>query len=360
MHCTIVPPYLLSRIAGLQDGDLRPAVQAAQLALLDIEPLRQTRQLNPVLPQQKRPRVRPTGPNRTISDAQNKETLPGSPVRSENEDPTGDSAVNDTYEKLGISYRLLADAYHRSSIDGRSMALDATVHYGQDYENAFWNGSRMVLGDGDGIIFRPFTGSLTVIAHELFHGLTQFSNPLRYSGQAGALNESISDVFAALTEQHYLQQDAATASWLIGADLFTDSVQGNALRSLKAPGTAYADDRLGEDPQPATMAEYLETTADDGGVHINSGIANHAFYRVAVQLGGFAWERAGKIWYDAVVTGDLPADCDFARFAGTTTATADALFGPDSAETAAVRQAWVDVGVLDGVNTAAVRGGVER
>ena len=182
------------------------------------------------------------------------------------------------------------------------------MHYGVDYDNAFWNGERMVFGDGDGEIFTGFTGSLSVIAHELSHGVIEDEGGLVYRGQSGALNESIADVFGALVEQHHLGQTVDEASWLIGEGIFTDAVEGRALRSLAAPGTAYDDDVLGRDPQPAHMDGYVVTRDDNGGVHINSGIPNHAFYRTAMALGGHAWERAGRIWYRTITSGTLPVD----------------------------------------------------
>lgn len=131
--------------------------------------------------------------------------------------------------------------------------------------------------------------------------------------------------------------------------MFTDAVQGDALRSLKAPGTAYDDPRLGKDPQPATMADFIETTEDNGGVHLNSGIPNHAFYLAATALGGFAWKHAGLIWYDTILNSKLSPDCGFAAFAAATTTAATGRFGPESREVQAVRQAWQSVGVaLDG------------
>ncbi len=139
----------------------------------------------------------------------------------------------------------------------------------------------MVFGDGDGQIFQRFTKSVSVIGHELAHGVTQYTANLAYRNQAGALNESMSDVFGVLVEQYLKQESARDASWLIGEGLFTDQVQGAALRSMKAPGTAYDDDVLGKDPQPDSMDTYVRTSADNGGVHINSGIPNKAFYVVA-------------------------------------------------------------------------------
>lgn len=223
MRCTIIPPYLLSRIAALEGEDLRPAARAAEHALRDIQPLQRLRRLTPELPTPPRgpepalpagdQQLPPPGPHRTIADAGNAETLPGRTVRAEDQPPTDDQAVSDAYDHLGHTYAFFAAAYRRDSIDDRGMDLNATVHYGKQYENAFWNGARMVFGDGDGIIFNSFTASLTVIAHELTHGLTQFTTNLVYENQAGALHESISDVFGALTQQHHLQQKVSQASW---------------------------------------------------------------------------------------------------------------------------------------------------
>jgi len=143
-----------------------------------------------------------------------------------------------------------------------------------------------------------------------------------------------------------LGQSADQADWLIGAGLFTPQVKGVALRSMKAPGTAYDDPQLGKDPQPATMAGYVETTDDNGGVHINSGIPNHAFYLAATAIGGNAWEKAGQVWYDTLTGSGIAADCDFATFAGLTVAAAEARYAAGSPEATAVRDAWVQVGVL--------------
>src|SRR4029079_944922 len=131
----------------------------------------------------------------------------------------------------------------------------------------------------------------------LTHGVTQDEAQLVYSNQSGALNESLSDVFGSLIKQFSLNQTADQADWLIGAGLLTKQVNGVALRSMKAPGTAYNDPVLGKDPQPAHMKDYVNTISDNGGVHINSGIPNHAFYLIATQIGGNAWEKAGQIWY---------------------------------------------------------------
>ncbi|MEU0291621.1 M4 family metallopeptidase [Streptomyces microflavus] len=203
---------------------------------------------------------------------------------------------------------------------------------------------QMVFGDGDGEIFLDFTYAIDVIAHELAHGLTQYTANLRYEGQSGALNESVSDVFGSLVKQYSLGQSAEQADWLIGAGLLAPRVSGDALRSMKAPGTAYDDDVLGKDPQPASMEEYVETEEDNGGVHINSGIPNRAFYLLATALGGNAWERAGQIWFDVLTGGELTATADFAEFARLTVAAAGDRFG-ERGEREAVLKAWSEVGV---------------
>ena len=208
--------------------------------------------------------------------------------------PAGDDAVNEAYDGLGATWELWSTAYARDSLDGKGMPLLATVHYGRNYDNAFWDGSQMVFGDGDGVIFERFTKSLDVIGHELAHGVTEHTAGLLYQGQSGALNESISDVFGVLVKQKALGQSAAQADWLVGAELLNASVKGRALRDMRNPGTAYDDPRLGKDPQPAHMDDYVDTQDDNGGVHINSGIPNRAFVLAADAIGGNAWDAAGR------------------------------------------------------------------
>jgi Zn-dependent metalloprotease len=353
MSCMIVPPYLLQRLAALDDPAFAPAAAAARASLQRDIPFRDVR-TGEILPQSLRTsRAAPTrapaaqtpeAPNRTVSDANGSERLPGVMVRGEGDRATGDPAADEAYDGLGHTHDLLRTAFGRASIDGANLPLEATVHFGEDYDNAFWDGERMVFGDGDGVVFTRMTASLSVIGHELAHGVTQYSANLVYEGQAGALNESVSDVFGALVEQRTFGQNADEASWLIGHGLFTDAVEGTALRSMAAPGTAYNDDVLGTDPQPAHMDDYIDTREDNGGVHLNSGIPNRAFYLTAIDLGGFAWERAGRIWYDTLV-GDLSATADFSVFATSTIAAATARFGGGSAEQRAVRSAWNTVGV---------------
>jgi len=343
--CSIVPPYLLQRLAQQEAPGFSSAANAARNALGHVESFQAARaQAVPTLPPGLR-QVEPGPVNRTIYDAAGEETLPGRLVREEGGAATGDAAADEAYDGLGHTHRLYASAFGRDSVDGRGLKLDATVHFGKLYDNAFWNGSQMVFGDGDGDVFQRFTKSVSVIGHELAHGVTQYSAGLAYRNQAGALNESMSDVFGALVEQFVKNQSAAEASWLIGEGLFTSKVQGRALRSMKAPGTAYDDDVLGKDPQPDSMDSYVRTSADNGGVHINSGIPNRAFYLVADALGGYAWEAPGRIWYETLTNGSLPAAATFTVFARATMRAAAELFGTESREHDAVGAAWETVKV---------------
>jgi Zn-dependent metalloprotease len=270
--------------------------------------------------------------------------LPGTPVRSEADPATGDVAVDEAYDGAGVTYDLYWNEFKRNSIDGRGMTIPSTVHYGTDYDNAFWNGRQMVYGDGDGQLFNRFTIAIDVIGHELTHGVTQFSSGLAYHGQSGALNESLSDVFGSMVKQYREpKKEARDADWLIGAGLLAEGVNGIALRSMKAPGTAYDDPILGKDIQPAHWKDYVRTPFDNGGVHINSGIPNHAFYILAVSLGGYAWERAGQIWHQAML--QFQPETNFHHAALITSQTARSLYGKGSREQKAVVDAWAQVGI---------------
>jgi Zn-dependent metalloprotease len=345
----IIPPYLLDKVASLDEERFHQAALAAQRSIARSAELRDERaargtETRLAIGFGEVAALAELALERTVYDTGTSQELPGRKVRGEGDPETDDIAVTEAYDGLGATFALFAEVFDRNSIDGMGLPLEATVHYGEDYDNAFWNGEQMVFGDGDGEVFERFTISLTVIAHELAHGVTQFTSGLEYEGQSGALNESMSDVFGVLVEQYALGQSVEEASWLVGEGLFTDEVEGTALRSMKAPGTAYDDDVLGKDPQPGHMDDYIETQQDNGGVHLNSGIPNRAFYLVAEALGGNAWERAGVIWYDTLLT-DLDDRTNFAGFAAATVTAAADRYGEPSAEVAAVVSGWAGVGI---------------
>ncbi|WP_018155077.1 M4 family metallopeptidase [Demetria terragena] len=376
--CFIIPPHLLQRLA--QDDDRRVAECAQHTLALRPEvaarrsvkaahsgPDREARGNTGIIPPDLRSRARTAitttpdadqndaaavdvAPKRAIHDAGNSTALPGELVRAEGDPAVEDSDANEAYEGLGHTFDLFADIYGRNSLDDRGLALVATVHYDRNYANAIWDGEQMIFGDGDGVLLASMTDSVDIIAHELAHGITQYTAGLTYVAQPGALNESVSDVFGSLVKQRILGQTAEQADWIIGANLYAEGINGVGLRSMKAPGTAYDDPRIGKDPQPASMTDYQDLPHDEehdnGGVHINSGIPNRAFYLAATAIGGHAWERAGQIWYDVLTSRTLPKDSDFATFARATITAAGDRFGQGSTEQQAVEQGWAGVQVL--------------
>jgi Zn-dependent metalloprotease len=264
-------------------------------------------------------------------------------VRKDDQAPTGDKVADAAHDNAAIVVDFYHDVLGRNSLDDKGMRIDSVVHYGRNYNNAYWDGSKMTYGDGDGKFFAPLSLGLDVVGHEMTHGVTEHTSGLVYRGQSGALNESWSDVMGELIEQWSENKagfgtvDAAKAAdWLVGEDVMTPSVKGDALRSLKAPGTAYSGDR-----QPDHMSKYNKTGSDNGGVHTNSGIPNKAAYVIGTTIGS---EKLAKIWYDAEVK-FLKPNSDFADAAAATYAAALSLYGNGS-EAAAVQDAWKGVGVV--------------
>lgn len=327
MSCSFVPPYLLEQLASAVDAG---------------HPCRRTLEIDRRLRSERGASgaVSPPGADAawTIHTAMNGSALPGDPVRAEGQPPSGDAAVDEAYVGIEATLDMFADVYGRRSYDDAGASVSATVHYEQRYDNAFWDGAQLVFGDGDGEVFDRFTKPVDVLAHELSHAVTERTAALRYQDQPGALNESVSDVFASCLKQRVLGQTAADADWLIGEGIFLPSVQGRALRSMAEPGTAYDDPRIGRDPQVGSMADYVDTADDNGGVHINSGIPNRAFQLAATAIGGSSAEGAGRIWYAALTGGGVTADTDFAGFAAAVVAAAG-----EHAD--AVQRAWETVGV---------------
>lgn len=339
----IVPPHILEAIAQNGTPDQCKRARHALAADASFRSARSVEGVRGRGPSHRK--ARPASTQRSIYTTNNTTMLPGTLVRGEGNPPSRDPAVDEAYDGLGATFDLYHKVYKRNSIDDAGLPLLGTVHYDQKYDNAFWNGSQMVFGDGDGEYFNRFTISVDVIGHELTHGVTGDTANLDYQNQSGALNESVSDVFGSLVKQYAAspKQTADKADWLIGAGLFTKKVKGVALRSMKAPGTAFDDPVLGKDPQPADMAHYVKTTSDSGGVHLNSGIPNHAFYLVAVALGGYAWEKAGMIWYKSLLDSRLASNATFLDFANVTAENAATLFG--AKEQQAVVTAWNKVGI---------------
>jgi Zn-dependent metalloprotease len=331
MRCHFIPGYLLERLAQVDDVD--GAECGRKTARID-ETLRARRT------------EASTHEARAVAwevhDAQHGSVLPGPLVRSAGQPESSDEAVNEAATGIEATLALFRD-YGRSSYDDRGATVVASVHYEQDYDNAMWDGNQLVFGDGDGRVFGRFTKPIDVLGHELSHAVTQFTANLTYEGQPGALNESMSDVFGACVKQRHLGQDAAGADWLVGEGIFLPGIHGRALRSMVDPGSAYDDPQLGKDPQVGSMADYVETADDNGGVHINSGIPNRAFVLAARAIGGESWSGAGRVWYAALTAG-IAAASTFADFAAATVKVAG-----EHAD--AVSSAWQQVGVEPGTQS---------
>jgi hypothetical protein len=336
--CTFVPPFLLERIAASS----HEAADHCRLTLARDQELREGRGSAGAAARS----VAAGEAAWAVHTAANGSTLPGDEVRSAGDPASGDAAVDEAADGVTATLSMYADVFARSSYDGKGAQAVLTVHYEQNYDNAFWNGEQLVFGDGDGRIFGRFTRPVDVLGHEFTHAVTQFTAGLTYEGQSGALNESVSDCFGMCLKQRVLGQTADQGDWLVGADIFLPGVQARALRDMAHPGTAYADPTLGTDPQVGDMSAYVDTTDDNGGVHINSGIPNRAFYLAATAIGGDTWEGAGQVWYAALTGGQVTAATDFAGFAAAT-------IGAAGQHAEAVRQAWQTVGVDTGAGSGA-------
>ncbi len=343
--CTIIPPHILRHLTHHDDEVARDtgAITAGHELRL---PVARAMSLHPV----EDPGPRFTNRMRKVYDARGDEFLPGKLILDD-ERPgltTDDVHAREAFYACGATYDFLAKVFLRNSIDNRGMPIVSSVHYGRSYANACWNGRQMVFGDGEGQVFRRFTAAVDVVAHELMHGVVQYSARLPYTGQSGALSEHLADAFGIMVKQFAYRQTAAKSDWLIGKGLFGPEIRGIAIRSMLLPGTAYDDKWLGRDPQPNHMHDYDGSPQDNGGVHVNSGIPNRAFALAARELGGYTWPVLGRIWY-RVMTGKLTPETNFASFARDTVAVARELFRKPRVYQAVV-DAWAAVGLRVPVN----------
>jgi Zn-dependent metalloprotease len=344
-----MPPHILKKLAESSDSKIRDAALKTMLTTAHLRGVRSVRSLVGFAA------VAPAAGRRTIFDCANGTDLNSATlVRSEDGAPSSDPTVNHAFDGLGSTRKFYKDVLERDSLDGNGMRINGYVHYDSGYNNAFWDGSQMIFGDGDGVLFNDLSAAIDVVAHELTHGVTEFSAGLEYRNQSGALNESISDVFGSLVKQWMNGQTADQADWLIGDTVFTPKIAGDALRSMKEPGKAYNNPLIGRDPQPDQMSKYVHLPdtpdGDNGGVHINSGIPNKAFYLTATAIGGNAWEAPGQIWYASLKASTTTTD--FHAFADTTYLQAGQMFGQQ--EQQAVLEAWKQVGIkISGIRSIA-------
>lgn len=348
----VIPPYVLDELAKRN-----PRNSSYQKTLEEMEQLKKEGLIKP------HSRV-DSGGAREVYDAGGQKLArgeTGEKARFEGEPATGDPEVDKVYEYTGNVREFYKQVFGRNSIDDNGMKFVSRVNYGQNFQNAYWDGVEMTYGrPGADSPFRTFILQ-DVTGHEITHGVTQYEAGLGYQGQAGALNESLSDVFGTLVDQWAHHTKAKDAHWLIGEGIWKSNINGRGLRDMLHPGTAFDDPKLGKDPQPADMDHFVQTTRDNGGVHINSGIPNRAFAEFATAVGGYAWDEAGHIWFKArELSGKDPS---FAQFAQSTIEAAKQLgYEKDLPN---LQRAWQNVGVTpsasdSGDNTSPDDGGFAR
>ena len=288
--------------------------------------------------------------DRKTYTASNGTSLPGTLTRSEGGGASGDTPLDNAHDFAGTVYNYYFTEHGRDSYNNAGATITSTVHYGTNYNNAFWNGVQMVYGDGDGTTFAPLSQSLDVVAHELTHAVTNLESNLIYQNESGALNESISDIFGALID---------VGDWKIGEDVYTPGTPGDALRYLDTPAIAgQQPDHMDNFVTPNASGSALDQACasaqnqDNGCVHINSGIPNKAAYLMAaggthggITVAALAGGRTdmGKIWYLAQTT-YLTSSSTFLDAKKATEDAATALFGA-GAKVTTVTNAWKAVGV---------------
>jgi len=335
--CSIVPPKVLRRFAR----DKRLSAKARRAFADAIEYEREWRKLRAVHAELSAASSRlesgaAVAPAKiTVFDCKHGTTLPGVPVSAKGKDATSKrafaetTAVSEFYEQL----------FGRNSVDDAGKTLMSSVHFSVRYNNAFWNGTQMVYGDGDGDIFVDFTKASDVIGHELTHGVTQFSAQLEYSDEPGGLNESVSDVFGSMFKQWRRNETADEADWLIGKEIIGPGAKARGFECLRDMSSPAAKHCIA--PQPTHFSEYRSGMDP----HESSGIPNRAFYNAAVAIGGYSWQKAGRIWYRALTGFGPQPNMTMKAFAQTTRKVARTLFRRDPSTFAAVDRAWKVVGL---------------
>jgi len=261
------------------------------------------------------------------------------------------SSTNFTSNPTGVQAHFGAERTHkyfsqkhgRNSYNNAGAIIKSYVSYSSNYVNAFWDGSRMTYGDGDGVNYGPLV-SLDICGHEIAHGVTEYSANLVYSYQSGALNESFSDIFGESIEKFA----SGTNDWLMGDDIGAGG-SGGALRSMSNPN-AYGD------PDTYLGTNWYSGSGDNGGVHINSGVQNFWFYVLSVgksgtnDLGnsynvtGIGMDKAAAIAYRNL-TVYLNSNSQYSDARNGAIQAARDLYGSGSPEEIATTNAWYAVGV---------------
>lgn len=339
--CHIVPNDVLERLAGDKKlaTDLRQSARDSARLSTGLRGLRTQHGLLTQLAQQAGTHLveLAPAPKVTVYDCKHSQTLPGKPVPGAK--TSKDATVKRCFAETTNVAKFYKAVFGRNSIDDAGMTMMSSVHFGRRYNNAMWNGTQMVYGDGDGKLFLDFTRGDDVIGHELTHGVTQHSLQLAYDGDAGGLNESLSDCFGSMFRQWSAKQDAGVADWLIGADIIGPTAKARGYKALR--NMAKPDDKAALAPQPT---KYSQVTPGMDP-HYSSGPPNLAFCTACTTLGGKSWERIGQVWYAALTTSGAHPHMTMPQFAARTRQLAAQKYPAQAAVAAAVDAGWKKVGL---------------
>lgn len=278
-------------------------------------------------------------------DGNNSTSLPGT-LDCTNTGTCSDSVLQNIHNGASLVYNYYSAKFGRDSYTGAGATITSTGHYSSNYVNAFWNGNQLVYGDGDGVNSGPLGNAFDVVAHEFTHAVTSNESNLIYQNESGALNEGLSDIFAAAAES-WRDGSVNSNTWKVGEATWTPGISGDALRYMNNP----TQDGSSRDYYP----ERYTGTSDNGGVHLNSGIANLAFYltvaggshprgKTTTTVTGIGMTKAEQIYYRAQTT-YLTSSSNFQAARNATASAAADLYGAGSAEVDAVQDAWCAVGV---------------
>jgi Zn-dependent metalloprotease len=287
-----------------------------------------------------------TAKSRRVHNLNHGTSLPGPVARTEGQGVVGDTDVDTNYERLGSTYDCYSALFNRDSFDNAGATLISSVHYSNNYVNAFWDGTQMVYGDGDNVYSRSLALSMDVTAHELTHAVTERTSNLIYSGESGGLNEAMSDIFGNVCEWYRdnggnISGPTSANTWMVGEDIW---LADPALRYMNDPALDGAS------------LDYYTSTSGNVDVHYSSGIANLAFYllsaggthprgRSSTVVTGIGIHDAAQIFYRANTALMTPGTTFAEARVATVTAATD-LYGAGSSQVAQVGNAWAAVGVV--------------
>lgn len=340
-HCAIVPTDILERIAGDKKNAPEIRKAAAESARISdaLRLLRTQHGALSTLAQASGAHLLEltSTPSVTVYDCKHTQALPGTPIG--NPPQSKDGTVKRAFTETSSVVKFYKTIFGRNSVDNAGMTLMSSVHYGEAYNNAMWTGSEMLYGDGDGKLFVDFTGGNDVIGHELTHGVTQNSLQLSYTGDAGGLNESMSDCFGSMFRQWEAGQDVEAADWLIGSDIMGPVAKQKGYTCLRNMANPADKGALAAQP---TLYSQITPGMDP---HYASGPPNLAFATACLTLGGNSWERIGQVWYAVLTTSGVKPQMTMPQIAARARQVAQQMYPKQPAVGAAVDAGWKKIGI---------------